>query len=83
MSHRLFSKTEAEEKLGRNVESLRFCGEIPPKTRGKVVLTDKTPDGYEVAIEWEFPTGSTPPRPRRTWIGKMEYEESLIEVVPE
>lgn len=83
MSQRLFSKTEAEEKLGRKVEALRPYVEILTKTRGKIVLTDKTPDGYEVAIEWEPITTFTPPRPRRTWIGKAEYEEFLVEVAPD
>lgn len=79
LPHRLFPKTEAEERVGRHVEALRLCGEIPLKTRGKFVLTDKTSDGYEVAIEWELVNGSVPARPRRTWIGKVEYEETLIE----
>ena len=82
LSQKLFSKSEAEEKQGRSVEVLRQIGEIPPGTRGKVALLDKTSDGYEVAIEWNFLTSSTPPRPRRTWINKEEYEESLIEVEP-
>lgn len=82
MSRQLFSKSEAEEKLGRSVETLRVCGLIPPRTRGKVVLTDKTPDGYEVAIEWELPADAILVSPRRSWLSKAEYEESLIEITP-
>lgn len=80
MSHQPFSKAEAEERVGRKVEALREIGKIPRGTQGKVALSDKTPDGYEVAIEWEVPASAPSLRSQRTWMNRQEYEETIVEI---
>jgi len=78
MSEQYFSESEAAEKIGKSVRSLRDFSDIPTGTTGTVLRSYKHSNGeIGIDIQWNLPGRRTP---LIDGFSKDEYNQFLVEV---
>jgi hypothetical protein len=77
MGQTVFTRAEAQAKVGTRVRSrVAFAG-VPAGAVGTVISADREIDGYDVEVAWGQ-LGRRPPW--ADWLTKAEYEAPLVEL---
>ena len=72
-----FRRREAEDKVGRPVESSSDGLGVPCGTRGEIIAAGTLDQcGYEVLVEWVRPGLR---RALRVWLNKEQYRRHIYE----
>jgi hypothetical protein len=96
MTSEYFTLEEARAKAGKRIQTLRAFSGVPEGTTGNVIESDRSGDGYSLAIQWDLPTekpevqqgtlGGKEVTYVRTgrrlvdWFSRDEYERYLREI---
>lgn len=79
MSERiLFDESTALTKVGQRIKTLVGFSGVPRGTLGEIIRTDKSGEGYTLAIQWELPEHCG--KPLVDWFTRGEYERYLEEL---
>ncbi len=82
MEHDDYSHDDAQKLIGKTFESLVEFPGVPRGSHGHVVEVDSTGDHWNIAIDWERPSGKTGngEAPLRNWFTKEEVKRLLREL---
>ena len=72
---RLFTREEAEAKIGKNVIIQKDIPGVTKGTTGSILKYDRIFEGYGVKIKWNIKDG-----PLCDWATKDDYERFLTEI---